>query len=150
MKSQNQERNLDMVVSPTKGTSSGPKHGCWAWNEINTGLILRSSCVWAQKITQQREAKLNSPEVRMYTSDISAFVFMVVVLHSSTRLMHLMPSGLDWHCWAPAHSFSPCASDFDFLDLDIYIKLFHAISTSYPPFADIFSGPIIGLIQLKE
>lgn len=106
--------------------------------------------MWAQKITQQREAKLNSPEVRMYTSDISAFVFMVVVLHSSTRLMHLMPSGLDWHCWAPAHSFSPCASDFDFLDLDIYIKLFHAISTSYPPFADIFSGPIIGLIQLKE
>ena len=78
--------------------------------------------MWAQKITQQREAKLNSPEVRMYTSDISAFVFMVVVLHSSTRLMHLMPSGLDWHCWAPAHSFSPCASDFDFLDLDIYIS----------------------------
>lgn len=47
--------------------------------------------MWAQKITQQREAKLNSPAVSMYTSDISAFVFMVVVLHSSTRLMHLMP-----------------------------------------------------------
>ena len=88
----------------------------------------------------------------MYTSDISSFVLMVVVLHSSTRSMHLMHLGLDWHCWAPAHSFSPCASDFDPLDLDIYIyiQLFHAISTSHPLFSDIFSGPIIGLIQLKE